>query len=190
MTKDALEIVFVDRVEDAAAAALLDDPQHRLGGVVDRRLEAAALRDVAEALAVERMIPVAARQLHVVRIAAAALLGDEARRLLAQLVAHAGRLQPLEHRLAPALERVRRHQRRLNARRRRGVGILIDGRVDAARARLVHELQACRPLVPQFFLPITLWCVICVGRPPFSPISIVSLTLSRTPFASSRMCEM
>ena len=43
---------------------------------------------------------------------------------------------------------------------------------------------------PQFFLPITLWCVICVGKPPFSPISIVSLTLSRTPFVSLRMCEM
>ena len=88
MPQDALQILFVDRVEDAAAAALLDDPQHRLGRVLDRRLEAAALGDVAEALAVERMIPVAARQLHVVRIAAAALLADEPRGLLAQLVAH------------------------------------------------------------------------------------------------------
>ena len=52
-----------------------------------------------------------------------------------------GVAQTLQDRLAAAFERPRRHQRRLDARRRRGVGILIDGRVDAARARLVHQLQ-------------------------------------------------
>src|SRR4029077_5211626 len=74
VAENPLQILFVDRVEDAGAAALLDDPENRLGRVVDRRLEAARFGDVAEPLAVERVIPVAARQLHVVRIAAAALL--------------------------------------------------------------------------------------------------------------------
>jgi len=45
-------------------------------------------------------------------------------------------------------------------------------------------------LFPQFALPMILWCVTWVGRPPFSPISIVSRTLSSTPVASSRMCEV
>ena len=80
MAEDALQILLVDRVVDARAAALLDDPQRRLGGVLDRRLQAAPLRDLAKTLAGERRIPVAARQLHVVRIAAAALLEDDAAR--------------------------------------------------------------------------------------------------------------
>src|SRR4051794_25996398 len=41
MTEDLLQILLADRVEDAGAAALLDNPEHRLRGVVDRRLEAA-----------------------------------------------------------------------------------------------------------------------------------------------------
>ena len=57
MAQDALQILFPDRVEDAAAAALLDDPQRGLGGVLDRRLEPAALRHVAEPLAVQRADP-------------------------------------------------------------------------------------------------------------------------------------
>ena len=44
-------------------------------------------------------------------------------------------------------------------------------------------------LLPQATRPIILWWVTCVGSPPCSPIAIVSLTLSRTPAASSRMCE-
>ena len=55
--QDALQILFVDRVEDPGAAALLDDPQRRLRGVLDRRLEAAPLRHVAEPLAGERRDP-------------------------------------------------------------------------------------------------------------------------------------
>src|SRR5947207_1350101 len=101
----------------------------------------ARLRDVSEALAVERMIPSAPREVDVVRIAAAALLADEPRGFLLQLVAHRHILQAVEDRVAPALERVRRHQRRLDARRRRRVRILIERRVDAARARLVDQLQ-------------------------------------------------
>src|SRR5437667_365736 len=45
-------------------------------------------------------------------------------------------------------------------------------------------------LLPQLPLPITLWCDTCVGRPPCSPMAIVSLTLSCTLEASSRMCEV
>src|SRR5262245_47327961 len=70
MPEDSLQIVLVDRVEDSLAAALLDDPQHGLGGIVDGRVEAASLRHVAETLAVERVIPIAARELYVLRIAA------------------------------------------------------------------------------------------------------------------------
>ena len=143
MPQDALQILLVDGVEDAEAAALLDDPQRRLRGVLDRRLEAAPVRDVAEPLAGERRVPLAARELHVLRIAAAALLVDEPRRSPSASSASAidGVLQPLQHRVASAFERPRRQQRRLNAGRRRGVGILIDGRVDAARARLVDQPQ-------------------------------------------------
>ena len=39
-------------------------------------------------------------------------------------------------------------------------------------------------------LPMILWWVIWLGSPPFSPIAIVSLTLSTILLASSRMCEM
>jgi hypothetical protein len=42
MDEDALQVLFANRVEDALRAALLDDPQRRLGGVLDAsRLEAA-----------------------------------------------------------------------------------------------------------------------------------------------------
>src|SRR5262249_4776045 len=113
MLEDALQVVLVDCVEDRRAAALLDNPQRRLGGVLDGRIEAAPLGHVAEALAVERVVPLAARQLHVLRIAAAALLANEARRLVAQLVPRRGSLQALEDRLTPALQRPGRHQRGL-----------------------------------------------------------------------------
>jgi hypothetical protein len=72
---------------------------------------------------------------------------------------------------------------------RGGVRILIDRGIDAARPRFVDEPQRIDALAP-VRLPMTLWCVTCVGRPPFSPISIVSRTLVRMPDASSRMCEM
>src|SRR6185503_13825631 len=85
VAEDALQILLVDGVEDAAAAALLDQPQRRRRRVLDRRLEAARLRHLAEPLAGERRIPLAPRQLHVVRIAAAALLEDQPRRLLLDL---------------------------------------------------------------------------------------------------------
>ena len=43
------------------------------------------------------------------------------------------------------------------------------------RARASSISSSVSTLRPQFSLPMTLWCVTCVGRPPFSPISIVSL---------------
>ena len=132
----------LDRVEDAGAAALLDDPQRRLRGVLDGRLEAAALGHVAEPLAVQRVIPVAARELDVLRIAAAALLRDDPPfPSRSSLRIGAGVCSRFSTACASAFERPRRHQRRLDAGRRRGVRILIDGRVDAARARLVDQLE-------------------------------------------------
>ena len=87
------------------------------------------------------MIPIAARELDVVRVAAAALLPEDPRRFLLQFASHRRRPQPLEHRLASALQRIGGHQRCLNARRRCGVRILIERCVDAARARVVDQLQ-------------------------------------------------
>src|SRR5215471_18159377 len=45
-------------------------------------------------------------------------------------------------------------------------------------------------LLPQFGVPTILWCDTCVGTPACSPIAMVSLTLSITPAASWRMCEV
>src|SRR5262245_19129801 len=80
MPQDALQIFFADRMEDARAAAALDDPQRRIRRVVDGDLESATLRHVAETLPSQRRIPFAARELNVLRIPAAALFLDEARR--------------------------------------------------------------------------------------------------------------
>ena len=147
MLEDPLQILLVDRVEDAGAAALLDEPQRGLGGVLDGRREPAPLRDVAEAFPVERVVPSAARNLHVLRIAAAALVHDQPRGLLLQLRPHR-RLQPLQHFLASAFERVRGNQRGLDARRRRGIRVLIDRCVDAARAGFVDQPQRIDALAP------------------------------------------
>ena len=120
------------------------------GGVLDRRLEAARAREIRERLAGERRVEAAARELHVLRIAAAALVADHrgdarpspsrARRRI---------LQPRQR--APARPPSSAHagqQRRRDARARRGVRILIDRHVDAARARLVDEPQHLDALAP------------------------------------------
>src|SRR5207247_8205206 len=83
--QDALEIVFVDRMEDPLTAALLDDPEHGVGCVLDGRVEAAPFRHVAETLAGERFVPLATRELHVLRIAAAAFFPDQPNDLRANL---------------------------------------------------------------------------------------------------------
>ena len=88
------------------------------------------------------------RELHVLRIAAAALLVDEPDRLSPDLRPRRRRPQPLQQSRPSAFERPRRQQRRLDARGRRGVGILIDGRVHAARARLVDQAQRVDALAP------------------------------------------
>src|SRR5207247_4607385 len=139
LTQDPLQILLVDGVEDPRAAALLDDPERRVGGVLDGRVETAAFRDVAEPLAIERVIPIAPRELDVLRIAAAAFLADEPRGLLHDFSAPRSLLQPFQHLLPSAFERPGGHQRRLEARRRSGIWILIDRGVDAARACLVDE---------------------------------------------------
>ena len=58
------------------------------------------------------------------------------------------------------------------------------------RARASSISRRVSTLFPQFWAPMILWCVTCVARPPSSPIRMVSRTLSTTPAASSRMCEM
>ena len=58
------------------------------------------------------------------------------------------------------------------------------------RSRASRTRRSESTLRPQAARPIILWCVTCVGSPPSSPIAIVSRTLSSTPAASSRMCEM
>ena len=124
-----------------AAAALLDDPHRRLGGVLERHRQPAALRDLREVLAGQRRIELAARHRHVLRIAAAALVADDGDALGLDLRARRRILQPLQRRLAAAFLRPRRQQRRADAGGRGRVRILIDRRVDAAGARLVDHAQ-------------------------------------------------
>src|SRR5262245_66100317 len=93
MAQDALQIFFADRVEDARAAAALDNPQRRVGRVIDGDLESAILRHVAETLPSQRWIPFAARELDVLRIPAATLFPDEARRFLLDFRTPRGCLQ-------------------------------------------------------------------------------------------------
>src|SRR5262245_51545727 len=81
LTHNALNMLFADRVEDALAAALLRDPDRRFGRVFDRGLEPAHARDVRQVLAGEGAVETAARDDDVLRVAAAALLQDDARAL-------------------------------------------------------------------------------------------------------------
>src|SRR5207248_4842033 len=53
MLENALQILFVDRVEDTRAAALLHDPEDRVCRVVDRGFDTTAFRHLVEAFAVE-----------------------------------------------------------------------------------------------------------------------------------------
>ena len=146
--QDALEIVLVDRVENPLAASLLDDPERGLGGVLDCRFEAATLRHFAEPLPGQGWIPVAARELDILRIASPAFVVDEANGLAADFRARRRRPQALQQTVASSFERPGREQRGLNARRGRRVGILIDGGIDAAGARFVHEPQRLHALSP------------------------------------------
>ena len=57
------------------------------------------------------------------------------------------------------------------------------------RARARSTACNVSTLFPQFGRPMILWCVTWVGRPPRSPMAIVSLTLSSTPAVSSRMWD-
>jgi hypothetical protein len=54
------------------------------------------------------------------------------------------------------------------------------------RARAASTSASKSALRPQFATPTTLAWLMCVGRCPFSPIAIVSLTLSSSFAASSR----
>ena len=180
MPQDALQILFADRVEDALAAAASrrsTAPSRRRSRSSAR--QAAALGHVAEPLAGERRIPVAARELHVLRIAAAALLEDDARASpsaareridgvsAAASAPPGGRPRaPTPASAPPGCSSTRRCRDTDRSSRRR--------RARAPR----RSAAACRRSCPSSTLPMILWCVTCVGRPPFSPISIVSRTLS------------
>src|SRR5262245_41496078 len=121
VAKNPLQILLVDGVIDASAPSSLDKPENRLRRVRPRRLETTAFRHVAEPFAVERWIPCAARELHVLRIAAATGISQERDRIGQNLCARTSVLYPLERGFASALARPRRQKRRLNGRRRCGV---------------------------------------------------------------------
>ena len=87
----------------------------------------------------------------VLRIAAAPLGADEAYDLALDLGARLRVAQALQNALEAALQGPGRQQRRRNAGARRGVRILIDGDINAARSRLVDQPQrfdAAAPVVP------------------------------------------
>ena len=110
--------------------------------------ELAALGDLREVFAGERRIELTVRHRDVLRVAAAALVADDGRAFGLDLRARRRIFQPLQRRLASALLRPRRQQRRADARRRCGVRILIDGGVDAARPRFVDHPQRFHRAAP------------------------------------------
>src|SRR5262249_24897944 len=77
VTEDTLQIRLVDGVVDASAPSSFHDPQYCFCSVRQRGLETAASRHVAEPFAVERWIPLAMRELHVLRIAAATRISQK-----------------------------------------------------------------------------------------------------------------
>ena len=141
--------LFADRVEDRLAAALLDDPQRRFGGVLDGRLEAAALASRRRAACRRASDPSRSAR-------AATFFGSPPPRSsrMSRAVSFCSSLRidgvcsRLSTACAPAFERPRRHQRRLDAGRRRGVRDTgRSSRPRRARA-LRRSASACRRSCP------------------------------------------
>src|SRR6266511_1144469 len=189
MHEDPLQVFLPDRVEDAPAAALFDDPHGCFRRVLERDRQAASLRDLREVLAGKRRIELAARDCNVLGIAAAALIAKDSDALRFDLRARGRVLQSFQRRLATAFLCPGGQQGGADAGGRRGVRILIDV-ASTPRARASSTMRRVSTERPQLALPTTLWWVICVGKWPRSPITSVSRTLSITPLASSRICEM
>src|SRR5262245_40149666 len=105
MFENALEIFFAHRVEDALAASLLEPPHRDLSSVLDRRLESALTREIGERLSRERRVEAAARELHVLRIAAAALVADHRDRVFLDPRARRRVVEAFELVLSRAFER-------------------------------------------------------------------------------------
>ncbi len=148
MFQNALQVLLVDRMEDGQAFALLDHPQHSVGRILHRRFELPCDRHFAQPLAGERRIPFAGGNLHVVRIAAAALFPDEPDRLSTDPRPCRSIPQSLQQALATAFVGPRGQQSRMNARRGCSVRILIYGDVNAACAGLVDQAQRVDALAP------------------------------------------
>ena len=148
MREDALQVRLAHGVKYAAAAAPFDEPQCRLRRVLRGRGQAVLLSNLGEIFARQRGIPFAQGDRDVLRVAAAALRQDDLGRRRLDLRACRWVFQPLDGLLKPAFHRPCRKQRRLNRSARRSVWILVHGRIDAARSRLVDQLQSFDALAP------------------------------------------
>ena len=173
MTKNPHEVLFANRVKHALTPALLDQPQRRFRRLFEHRALAAgaARRGVRRGVDVALPSPgaVAAPRIRMTsasvlpasvrskpQLASCTFFGSPPPRSVRMISAVsprifarvAGSRRRCEHALASAFLRPARQQRRLHARARRGVGILIDRRVHAARPRLVDRAQRLDAAAP------------------------------------------
>jgi hypothetical protein len=188
VAEDPFDVVFVDGVIDGRTASGLLEFDGDSGGVFGGGGEFAGAGDVRERFAGEGGIVGAGGDDDVFGIAGAAVVEDPVDDFGLDFGAGSGGVEAFGEGFGAAGQGPLGEQGG-DAGGGGGVRVLVDGDIDAAGAGFLDEAQRLADL-PQAALPMVLWWVTWVGRPPSSPMRMVSRTESTTPAVSSRMWEV
>src|SRR5262249_24025632 len=142
------KIFFGHGMKDAGTIALFDDPNRGFGGVRNGGFPPAHARDFSQIFSSEGCVPVAARQNDVLRVPAAPLILNSPHDFTFDVAARAGMFEAPKDFLSSTFLCPGWEQRRTNAGARRGIRILINGRIHASLACLIDKLQRLDALAP------------------------------------------
>ena len=148
MAENSPEIVFGDCVKNARTVAPFDDPNCGLGGVCECNIHPPHARDVGQILSRKRLVPLAACEDDILRIAATPFILYRPRRFGFDIGAQIRIFQARQNLFASAFLCPGRKQCRPNVGTRSRVWILIDRRVDTTLARFIDKLKRHGALAP------------------------------------------
>jgi len=138
---DALHVLLGDRVEDADGTAVFDDFDGEVGRLLDGGLLSPLTQDRGQVLAVQGGVVSTGGHLETRGIAPAPFIADLANHLIPDASATRRIRETLGHPLPAPFERPRRKQSGREGRGRGGVGVLVDGHVDAPGSSRFDEAK-------------------------------------------------